>query len=204
MPFNVQNFLSHLGATGTLQTNKFEMRITTPPMLIEQFRANVQASETNRLFLEGLTQASNTIRLRAQKVSIPGITTDTYETRRYGIGPKQKFGTNASFADFSASFIEDGKNNIFKYFYYWNNLIADTGGVFSRSIGRIPSYNVGYKSDYATSIDVIVYDNDGKEQNSIFFKDAFPVSFGDTPLDWSNNNSLFKVDVTFAYSEWSI
>lgn len=200
MAFNVQNFSDNLAARGTLQTNKFEVRMTAPNVF---FTNDIVVPAGRR---SGFLETSRNLRFRAESVNLPGVLIDAYETRRHGVGPQQKFGTNVRFSEFSVTFIEEGSSNIYEFFYYWINSIFDTGGYMSTTTVAtpIPTYLTSYKSEYITDVEVRVYDNQGNQKNSVTFIEAFPLSLGDVSLSWSDNNRLFRTSVTFGYTQWSI
>ena len=206
MAFNIDNFVSNLDRYGTLQTNKFDVIVTVPPLLVSQFALTPVEERNNAPLIGGLNETASILRFRAERINLPGVVIDTDNNRRYGVGPREKYGTNVSFSDFSTTFLEDGNNSIYKLFFYWTNLIFDYGAVYSPSggIGSPPTYLSGYKSDYQTFIEVRIFDNSGRQQNRVLFREAYPISVSDVSLGWSDNNNLFRTSVSFAYTDWTI
>lgn len=192
--FNIDTFINNLNRNGTLQTNKYEVRIAKPRLI-----ANNQA-----IFEQ--------MKYRAESVKIPGITFETTDSRRYGHDIRQKVTTGANFNDIGITFIEQDMNTISRFFYFWMNLIyGSLGGNenFNLSIGnqtasRKPSAIVEYKDYYSTRIEIDVFNNNGQLTMAVILEDAFPVSMGDVSLGWSDRNSLYKLNVSFAYSYISI
>ena len=217
MAFNIQNFASEIKRNGTLQTNRFEVRISRP-------RAFLRGGpiEENNQFLW------NTIRLRAEQINLPGFDAATYDNRRYGVGPTFKVATGVQAKETTMSFIETGKNDIFKLFYDWTNLIVDYESYRNSSNISVPTiFATGYKEDIiAETIEIRVYNNTGVGSGPniptpgglslpvantvqqplpiarVYLVDAFPISVADTSLSWNDNNTLLKVNVTFAFSSW--
>ena len=178
--FNIAQFSSNLNDRGTLQTNKFMVRIP-PPRII------------------GPTGLDRILEYRANAVRIPGISFDLQNTFRYGVGPQQKFPTNVNITDIDITFVDTCKTDIWKRFFTWMNGIFDFTG---RSGGSQPSYKTEYKTYYETDLRIFVYDNDGNVANRIVLKEAFPTSLGDVSLSWSDNNQLYQFTVRFAFREW--
>lgn len=189
MPFDVKLFASNIQKYGTIQNNKFEVKFNRIPKGLQSTYAY---PEVDRLLIA-----------RANTIRVPGNTLDAYENRRYGIGPKNSTVTNINYQPINISFIETADGNISKFFYDWTNLIFNVGP-------EITSYNVAYKDDYITEVDILVYNNWGKPTNaegrdskpSIKYSlyEVFPLTVSDNDLAWDETNSLLKVNVSFAFS----
>lgn len=180
--FNIDNFISNLYKTGTLQTNKFNVYIRPPGVL--------GGTIGNR---------SQHLIYRAESARIPGLTFSTIDSRRYGVGPRSKTVSNVEYQEMTIVFIEDAQSTVHKYFYNWMNEIFSNGG---QGAVNANTYGARYKNDYATTIVVQTFDNTGKFINTVSVLEAFPISMGDVSLSWSDNNSLIKISVTFAYTKW--
>lgn len=184
MTFNIARFSAHINKYGTVQTNKFKVRIVSPAIF-------------------GATAISKIYEHRANSVSIPGVNLDTQNVSRYGVGPQQKFPTNVIFNDIDITFLDTEKNNLWRHFADWMNRIFDyTGTIPARTGGSAPSYKVEYKKYYETRIEIFVYDNSENISNVVILKEAFPTSLSDVSLSWSENNKLYEFTVKFAFSEW--
>jgi hypothetical protein len=178
--FNIADFSSNLNKHGTIQTNKFIVRIP-PPMIF------------------GPSNIDPIIEYRASAVKVPGLSFDFQNNFRYGIGPQQKFPTNMHITDVDVTFIDTARSDIWRRFTKWMNGIFDITGT---SGGSQPSYVAEYKAYYETDIRIIIYDNDGYISNIVVLKEAYPVSLSDVSLSWSDNNRLYQFNVRFAFREW--
>lgn len=209
MPFNVADFASNIGRYGTLQTNKFTVEIFDKvnaegdTVFLRLFRnSNLSQAETTSFIEGGIIHLK-----RIDSVKLPGATLDTFETRRYGVGPNIRVGTNVRFEPFSISVITDKNYNIYKYFYTWINGVFDFSGKGdqrSSGVNRFPSYLTSYKSDFACNIKVNVYESTGQLKAKYIFYDAFPIGITDPALSWRDNNTLHKFDMTFSYTNWEM
>ena len=186
MAFNVDAFKSEISTRGTLQTNKFEVEIPMPLKLVGL----------------GFGNSTSMLQVRAENVRLPGMSLDLTSVNRYGIGPKQRLPFNVNFTDNSITFIEDGQNTIWKYFYVWMNSIFDYSGLQQTRINTLPTYQVEYKKQYCTDIKVKVFDTVGTLITTLVMKEAYPTNLGDVGLSWADNNQLFRVNVGFTFREW--
>lgn len=178
--FNIANFSSHISKLGTLQTNKFIVRLKSPLMF-------------------GPLTVNRVYEYRASSVRIPGVNLDTQNVFRYGIGPQQKFPTNVNFSDIDITFLDTADNALWKHFSDWMNGIFDYTGAAG---GRRATYGVEYKKYYETEVQIFVFDNDGNVSNVVVLKEAFPSSLNDVSMSWSENNKLYEFTTRFAFKEW--
>jgi len=178
--FNIANFSSHINRFGTVQTNKFMVRLKSPAIF-------------------GATEISRIYEYRASSVRIPGVNFDMQNTFRYGVGPQQKFPTNVNFNEISITFVDTERNALWKHFTVWMNGIFDYTGATG---GSQASYKVEYKKYYETEVQIYVFDNNGNLVNLIKLKEAFPTSLSDVGLSWSENNKLYEFSVRFSFKEW--
>jgi hypothetical protein len=182
MPFNIQDFSSEIAKNGITQTNKFLVQFTPPSILRNQ----------------NITQM---LSYRAESTHVPGVTFINQKVNRYGTGPTQNFPTNVQFSEVPISFIDDEKNTVWKYFYSWmNGPVQFASGLKQGKTSG--TYSTEYKSYYATDISIVIYNQIGQNITTVMLKEAFPVSVGDVSLSWSDNNSTFKVPISFSFTEW--
>lgn len=178
--FNIANFSSHINKLGTIQTNKFIVRLKSPLMF-------------------GPLTVNRVYEYRASSVRIPGVNLDSQNVFRYGLGPQQKFPTNVNFSDIDITFLDTADNALWKHFSDWMNGIFDYTG---QAGGNRATYGVEYKKYYETEVQIFVFDNDGNVGNVVVLKEAFPSSLSDVSLSWSENNKLYEFTMRFAFKEW--
>lgn len=195
--FNIQNFVSELNRSGTLQTNKFEVFFTSP--LIMQ-NVNIDGNST--------TDTERLLNLRAESVKVPGIGLLMSDVNRYGVGPMQKMPYNAAFTSNAITFLADRTNSIHKYFYTWMTSIFDSTGTSpdpnSTQFNVAASYKTEYKDNYTTDLHVKIYDVAGEQVQEIIMYRAFPEALNDLNLNWNDNNNLMKVTVSFSFRDWAM
>ena len=178
MAFNIQRFADNVGKFGTIPVNRFEVEFSRPSAV---------TSYSNDL--------PEILTLRAERINMPGIVFDSYESRRYGVGPSIKTPVGKSrFNEITVDFIDTSILDIKAFFYDWMNYIVDISG------NPTPTFLTGYKSDYAIDMIIKVFNhNNVSPVYTIRIVQAFPVAMADSSLAWSRTNELFKTSVTFAY-----
>jgi len=201
MPFNVNNFIGNLNKSGVLRNNLYDISIELPSI----FRTSGQGT---RALTSKITNFDDIIKFRSEEVTLPGINLDVTETRRYGVGPQIKNATNVNFSNISIGFIETKKHEIYKFFYEWLTTIFDFTGAGKIILdSAIPRYNVEYKKYYATNMRINVYSGEpdvSSPVSIVVIKDVFPVAMSEKTLSWGDTNSLYKVNISLAYTEWFI
>jgi hypothetical protein len=179
--FNIAEFSTKINERGTIQNNKFLIKISKP------------VGNTLDFFLNPYKEED--LIFRASSIEIPGISFEFANSFRYGVGPQQKTPRNPNFNDISISFIEDKQNGIWKFFSSWMNQI------FNFDTDRM--YVTRYKSEYISpNFEIQVFNNDGRPVTSIILTEAFPSSLGNVGLSWNDKNSLMMVKVGFSFTDW--
>ena len=205
--FNINNFKSHINATGTLNSSKYLVNIVTPPGLLGGNVDNNGATVQN--FGRPL---SDLITFRGDKIRTPGVALASSNIFRYGIGPSEKKPFNATFSDIGISFIADKNGDLYSFFYSWMNYIFNfSPGSNNNAPNKntqnsgLASYELTYKNYYASDIEIIIYDDSGENPVQIFrLLKAFPISLSEIDLSWSNRSSLMRLNVNFTYKEWKL
>jgi hypothetical protein len=181
MTFSIRDFTANIDRYGTAPVNRFEVRLLTVPNAI------------SRAFPDG----SRVMSFRAEKVNIPGIVLDSFESRRYGVGPSIKTPTGISrFNEISIDFIDTSTLDIKKFFYVWMNYIVDIVGTGPPA----PTFLAAYKDQYSVNMQISVYNSSSLIPiYTLEVVQAFPVSMPDASMAWSRTNELFRTSVVFSY-----
>lgn len=198
MAFNVQNFIDNIGNKGTLKNNTYEVFMPPPPMLRDGSQALLRDFGARQAGIATL------IRLRADKVSLPGINLDLIQTKRYGVGPVSKAPTNVNYTNMGIEFLETADHSIYKFLYEWTTTMFDYTGAGGLRNNPVPRYNTEYAAYYTTDILINVYRPDATLVTQVKVIDAYPSSVSDKQLAWGDNNSTYKVDAAFNFKEWQI
>jgi hypothetical protein len=201
MPFNINEFKSNIEDFGYLKTNQFEVLVTPPPILFGR-NLNILGTpfEVGRVLYNS--------RFRIEQVKAPGISLMSSDISRYGIGPTQKQPFNAQYQDTSFSILVDGYGEAWQFWYNWIRTIFEFNGKESALFGldganRFPSYTAEYKENYATTMQIVIYDNFGNAIQRINLYDAFPSSLREVQFTWGQGD-LLRIAVTITYSGFTM
>ena len=143
-----------------------------------------------------------TFAFRIESAELPGRTLATFETRTYG--PSIKSPYQATYADLNLTLICTGNQSGGKskgllektFFDDWMELINPSPNSIDNG-----QYNMAYKEDYLSTIEVSHLDTDDSETYAAKFIDIYPVATNQLSLAWSDE-SVLRMVVTFAYTRW--
>jgi hypothetical protein len=126
---------------------------------------------------------------RCENAQLPSVTLETQTRKIYGPTEQQPY--LRSYGTSDMTFIVTDSMDEKKFFDAWIQLINPNS-----------SYDTNYKSDYITPITVNQFDVNDQITYSVSLIDAFPINISQLDLDWSNETSIHKLRVTFAYHTW--
>lgn len=193
MPFNINSFRTNLRDFGYLDNNSFSVMVQTPPVLAGAFLSN-QGTPRSTL------NVARNMSFRIDQVRAPGISLQTVDINRYGVGPVQKQVYNAQFQEVNISVIGDHYCEFWQYWYQWERAIFQFNGT---PLNQAPNYTAEYKSNYSSTIIIFIYDHFGNIIQKINLFEAFPTSIRDFQLSWGDPN-LLRINVSISYTEYTI
>jgi hypothetical protein len=188
MPFSIDDFKSTLERNGgLLKNNRFLVRIPTPTILSGRSVGGVNTAQTGRI-----------LEYYAESVSVPGLSLQTSEIRRQGVGNLEKAPFSAAFTDCNVSFRIDQKGEVWNLFQSW----MDT--IYNYNISRGTNFELAYKDEYCTTLTIFVYSESKPEYPTMIVDlvDAFPVSISDIALNWGSTDFV-KLNVRFNFLTWN-
>lgn len=192
MPFNINNFRTNVRDFGYLNNNQFAVLVQTPNLLRGALLSNQGTdSSTN--------QIARNMSFRIDQVRAPGISIESSEVVRYGIGPVQRQPIGAAFQELYFSILCDQYSEIWQYWYNWSRLVFEYNGVG----GSTPSYTANYKEDYSSIVQIQMYDKFGNIIQKINMFEAFPTSLREVQLNWADGN-LLKLNLAMSFTEYTI
>ena len=190
MAFNVADFRAQISNSkfgGLALSNKFIVRITPPSKIF----GGKGDSFPN---MEQLTFFCST-------TNLPGKTINTVDNKPYAYGQVNKIPLSRSNDSLTTTFFGDSNYLIMGFFQRWLNFIVQDGGeVFSNRGYR----EIGYKEDYACTIEIIGYDYDSSEKVVYTLYEAYPTQIGAVSMGWEQNDTLIQIPVEFTYDDMSI
>lgn len=200
--FDLNEFKGNIGSSSVSPVNRFKVDIAVPNVLSGMLVPNnggrgMSALDTTKL-----------MSFRAEQVKAPGITLNSSDVYRHGIGVRESMPYSGSYTDNTITFLSDGYGNIWSFWYLWLREIFQfagddnfTGGT---NFNSLPLYQLSYKDDYAVRITITMYNYDQQPVQIINMYDAFPVSINDTQLNWGSNNQALRITVGLSFKEITI
>jgi hypothetical protein len=182
---NIMDFMSQLdSATGLARPNLFQVQITTSALA--QNAQNGAADWLTEFAGVDASAVMTRLAFMCTAAELPSFQFQTDQQHIYG--PKFQFPVVSQYSDLTLSFFvgDDMQEKLF--FDAWMYMICE------------PSTNdFNYIAEYATTIDILQLDMHDNVSYLTTLVDAFPISVAAMRLDWSNNNQIHKLDVTFTY-----
>lgn len=217
MPFNVSTFKQNISTYGIIQDNKYDFSVNfgfsgpvstgsagLPSAAISSSKIQTSVGPVTMSTLAA--DLSN----RSILTSLPSFILRPTNVNRYGLGLLESMPFTGMYSDLPVTFLADSKGGIYNFFYNWMSFIftgngqAAPDGVSNQITRGNSYYTMEYKSNYAATITIKVYDNAGNVSMTHNFYNAFPISLNETSVSWESTNKLMKLSVTFSYKEWKM
>jgi hypothetical protein len=193
MAFNINRFATNIRDFGYLDNNSFVVMVQTPPVLANAYLSN-QGNPT------ATASIAQNMSFRIDQVRAPGISLSTADINRYGIGPTQKQPIAAQFQEINISILGDHYCEFWQYWYQWTRAVFQYNGVN----GQAPNYTAEYKDQFSSTIVIMICDQFGNIIQKINLFEAFPTALREVPLSWADTTNLMKINVSIAFTEYSI
>jgi hypothetical protein len=195
--FKISNFTAEINKGGVLQPNRYLVTFMLPKALQN-------------------SSVSDILTLRCESAQMPGLILASADgPPRMGYGPSEKNPYNAIFDDINLIFTLDKAAKVHKVFYDWFNIIVNyqseglqtmqsNGDTSIAASTDWAPYEVGYKDDYVTTLNIEVYDmNDKKIMSAIAYR-AFPKGMQSVDLAWANDSDIIKLPISFTYTDYKM
>jgi len=206
MAFNINTFRSTTDwGGGILRTNKFRMRFQLPVGLFDEVPQDSQRGARSNITVRYMEYF-------AESAVMPGLNILTHEARKYTFGPAQKRPFVTGFNDLVVTFYDESHARNWQFLLDWMHLINNS--VLSRDDSAVsdtqiiasaaPSspYEINYRDYYVTDCDLHIFTDTGRIAKGFRFRELYPIAMADTPLNWSDLNSLLRLTVNFHFLEW--
>jgi hypothetical protein len=148
-------------------------------------------------------------------------------TPRLGYGPIESVPYSTIFDDITLTFLVDSKSEIHRFFYRWMNTIVNfhsRGQTQLRDakgpVQGMKTYEVGYKKDFATNIDITVYDgsanstvteagsnrvlSQGNRVMHITAFNAYPKTLPSFEMSWGATDEVVRLQIPFSYTDFEV
>jgi hypothetical protein len=179
--FDINAFKSNVNARGGFQpSNKFRVLFNAPRLMQTQ------------------QSVAREMRFWMPKAPIPGVKLKLHSVYRYGYGLIETKPIAPIFTSVVFMINADAEGKNWKFFKDWVSVICDFNLRTGMTTGNM-TYEIPYKADYVVDMSMVTYDNDGREIQSIVYREAYPSMIPDINHSWSNKNlfTSFPVEITF-------
>lgn len=194
MTFNISKFVSEIQTRGVMRNNRFEATFVRPPLTV------IKDLVPNKL--------------RCESVQFPGLSFADIPFPRMGTGPIESMPFGVTFDDITLTFIVDARGDVHKFFYLWFSSIINFNAKGQTELkkvrNRLGGYEVGYKDDYMSNIEITVFDTknspDGagvKVMKATIYR-AYPKLLPTLDLAWGSNDEVVKLSIPFTYTDFNI
>lgn len=186
--FNIEAFKAVTTAKGGfMRNNRFLMTFPMPQTMLDHM------------------DVGRTIEFWGENVNLPGYQLVTHDVRRWTYGPIEKRPFAPNFTPLQCTFLIDNDSEILRFFNNWMQSImphdTEAGMNNGSNYGGLP-YELKYKEQYVTDLNIYTYSETGEPVLNIVCKEAFPSHVVDIPLSWEDTNNIAKLQVTFDYLDW--
>lgn len=138
---------------------------------------------------------------RTLNTELPGQNINVINVKPHGIGNPRSMPTAFNIYPYlGVNFMASQDLREYALFSRWMDNIVKKPNVKSENTRGFHLAN--YQRDYACSISIVLYDEEGNSVYEAFFKDCWPVQLEPVDLNWDNTNQLLTFRVQFAFTSW--
>ena len=194
MAFNIADFSSKINEHGVAKNNLFFATITTPPGIAGVMKGNKIVE-------------SGDLKFFCRSVTLPefDIATTDYQPSGFGSPTRRPQGMN--FPILPAVFMVDSNFGVMKFFHRWAQSIVqyDRSQGSNGSVNNTLPFEMGYKSEYATTMTVHVYSYASESIKYKYeFRGLYPTNVGSVSEAWENNAEVMTLPVGFTYDSLTV
>ena len=230
--FNINEFSSALNANqGLARPNKFFV-LLNPPAVVGQgggtnsgpipvsggsssnplvsllnFGSNLIGNGSFSPPQQYIRGDNNILTYLCNSASIPGVTIQTTMVNRNAVGPNEPFPSTPLYDDMQLQFLVDGSGKVLQFWTKWmQNIINFNTGYGNDNATSQRGANVWevfYKEDYATDIEIIFLNDLGTSLIDVKLIDAFPIAMSPIALSWDSNDQVAVLPITLKYNYWT-
>jgi len=224
MSFNIANFKSNISKHGLARTNKFMVQVNPPRAMDPESTTLLQETDNGAVGTITPNSDARMMTMLCDTANLPGKSLELLDYKPQGFGKSSKMPTGITFDNLSLTFMMDSRHRV-KYFYeLWMQEIINTGSDTkgeNSSYKNRTSYEMNYKNNYSTQINLTFFADDTQEQTDEFgnaaggdyayknaltyyFHDCYPVQIGGVQVGWEQNDQIARLPVEFTYSSYDV
>ena len=203
--FDLSRFISNTAKlSGMVNPSHFLVYITPPKWL----RASNNKSTSTVTAIQdtrSITDFGRVLPFLCHNATLPGITMQTASIPHYGYGVSQERPLRPVFENAAMSFYMDNTSVALDFFTKWIQKIVnfDPDATGPKTTDGAFYGEVSYMDEYATTIDIYVFDAASARVLNVKLLEAYPKNIGAVRLDWGLGDQLASLDVSFAYTTWT-
>ena len=188
MAFNISEFKARIDRLGGLARKNL-------------FIADIVFNGRNtNIAVPNFTQSD--LRFFCKSATVPGLNIAVQEHYPNGFGLPHSVPTALQPDQLNLVFMLDSQHKVLNFFHQWMQKVVNydvSKGMFAEVGGQLP-YEIGYKTDYASTIRIAVYSTDSNTYYEFILYDAFPTQISPLDVAWEDKDSYATITVNFAYS----
>ena len=188
--FNIQEFSSSISKHGVAKDNLFMVSITPPPALRNK-------GEEDSIVPD--------LRFFCRSVTLPEFDVQTTDYQTQGFGAITRRPQTMTFPILPTVFMVDSNFAVLKFFHRWTQLMVNydsSGGPISATPEGALPFEMGYKNDYASTVEVVVYSYASESITYTYrFDNAYPIQVGNITESWGNAGEVMTLPVGFTYDK---
>ena len=188
---NINNFLTRVLANGVQRTNRYRCLLDVGPLGLSEY--GTAAS----LLREGLL-------CRATVTPSRSLETTTVDL---SAGYEEKYSIGTTYTDIDCTFLcplINGKTEVLSLFHAWQNRIQNRGRLNEgESADMVLTFPDTYRLTQGMTFELLSEDKDQLLPTASFkYLNVYPLSVAGTTLDWSMQDEMMEVSVTFSFTHW--
>ena len=192
MAFNLSDFNSKIHEHGVAKSNLFFARIQLPRALENTLNT---------------IPISKDLEFYCRTVQLPEFDVITADVQPQGFGPVVRRPQSMNFPVVPATFMVDSNFGVMKLFHRWTQAIVNydkSGGQFG-SVNNAMPFEMGYKNEYATTMQVAVFSQNTRKVDYLYeFSGVYPVNVGNINVAWENAAEVMALPVGFTFDELKV
>ncbi len=188
-------FISRLKSIGLAQPTRFRVIINPPQVNVGQVPVTIGGNPVLANLVRNAIGGSigggdaRVLALLCEATTMPGKQILTTERAVYGPTFRMPYGQ--IFAEWPATFNVDNMMYPKTLFEQWHDLIIDPN-----------TFDVNFYKNYVTDIEIYQLDKRDVAIHGVKLYDAYPVTVNDLELNHGAQDSVHKLNVSFAYRYW--
>jgi hypothetical protein len=187
--FNINDFRAYRDNAGILRTHDYHIEIPFPDGLQRT---------------AALTGIARDLELTCDSVNFPSTSPLSYRVQRYSYGAFEQRPTTPAFSDLQCTFVTDQYSQLWQFFHRWLQVAVNYDfDAYQTTGGQMDVYEVSYKHEYAVDMKLWIYNPLGELVRKVGFREAWPKAVNDTLLNWAARDQLIRIEVAFAFFDWS-